>query len=55
MVVQKIVQRRILRLLYRRIGIEQPFAIAINFEERIFKARKAFEKKCVINPTFKKE
>ncbi len=51
----KIVQRRILRLLYRRIGIEQPFAITINFEERILKARNAFEKKCVIKPNFKKE
>ncbi len=40
----KIAQRRILRLLYNRIGIEQSFDSTINFEEKILKALKEFEK-----------
>jgi hypothetical protein len=51
----KIAQRRILRLLYRRIGIEQSFSIAINFEEKIHKARKEFEKKCNHSYRYRKE
>ncbi len=41
----KIAQRRILRLLYNRVGIEQSFDTTINFEEKILKAFKEFEKK----------
>jgi hypothetical protein len=41
----RIIQRRILRLLYRKIGIEPHFAITINFEEKITNAKKEFEKK----------
>ncbi|HXT84756.1 MAG TPA: hypothetical protein VN704_10590 [Verrucomicrobiae bacterium] len=40
-----IIKRRILRLLYQRIGIEQTFVITINFEEKVLRAKKEFEKK----------
>jgi hypothetical protein len=40
----RIVQRRILRLLYNRIGVELPFAMTINFEDKILKAKKEYEK-----------
>jgi hypothetical protein len=42
---RRIVQRRILRLLYNNIGIPLPFVITINFEEKILNARKEYEKK----------
>jgi hypothetical protein len=40
----RIVQRRILRLLYNKIGVELPFAMTINFEEKILNAKKEYEK-----------
>ena len=40
----RIVKRRILRILYNRIGIEIPFAMTINFEDRVFKAKKEYER-----------
>lgn len=40
----RIVQRRILRSLYKRIGIELPFAMTINFEDKILKVKKEYEK-----------
>jgi hypothetical protein len=40
----RIIQRRILRLLYSRIGIELPFAITSNFEHKVFNAKKEYEK-----------
>ena len=40
----RIVQRRILRLLYDRIGVELPFAMTTNFEDKILKAKKEYEK-----------
>jgi hypothetical protein len=43
----RIVQRRILRSLYNRIGIELPFAMTINFEDKILKAKKEYEKKYI--------
>jgi hypothetical protein len=41
----KIIQRKIVRLLYNKIGIELPFVISIDFEETIFKAREELEKR----------
>lgn len=41
----RIIQRRILRLLYYKLGIEPQFAITINFEEKVIKAKEEFEKK----------
>jgi hypothetical protein len=40
----RIVQRRILRLLYNRIGVELPFAMTTNFEDKILTAKKEYEK-----------
>jgi len=40
----RILQRRILRLLYERINIKFPSSMTIDFEEKIIQARKAFEK-----------
>lgn len=40
----RIIQRRILRLLYSRIGIELPFAITSNFEDKVLRAKKEYEK-----------
>ena len=40
-----VIKRRILRLLYQRIGIEQTFVITINFEEKVLRAKKEYEKK----------
>ena len=40
----RIVKRRILRILYNRIGIELPFAMTINFEDRVFKAKEEYER-----------
>lgn len=42
---KRIVQRRILRLLYDRIGVELPFAMTTNFEDKILKAKEEYEKK----------
>ncbi len=41
----RIIQRRILRLLYYKLGIEPQFAITINFEDKVIKAKEDFEKK----------
>jgi hypothetical protein len=41
---KRIVQRRVLRLLYDRIGVELPFAMTTDFEDKILKAKKEFEK-----------
>lgn len=41
----RIIQRRILRLLYYKLGIEPRFALTINFEEKVIKAKEEFEKK----------
>ncbi|HXS60271.1 MAG TPA: hypothetical protein VN703_05605 [Candidatus Sulfopaludibacter sp.] len=38
-----IIQRRIIRLVYHRIGIELSFSYDFNFEERILNAKKEFE------------
>ena len=43
----RIVQRRILRSLYNRIGIELPFTMTINFEDKILKVKKEYEKKYI--------
>ena len=40
----RIIQRRILRLLYSRIGIELPFAITSNFEDKVLNAKREYEK-----------
>lgn len=40
----RIIQRRILRLLYKRIGIDLPFAITSNFEDKVLIAKKEYEK-----------
>jgi hypothetical protein len=40
----RIIQRRILRLLYERINIKFPSSMTIDFEERIIQVRKAYEK-----------
>jgi hypothetical protein len=40
----RIIQRRILRVLYHRIGLELPFAMTTNFEDKILVAKKEFEK-----------
>jgi hypothetical protein len=39
----RIIQRRILRILYEKIEIEPDFAILMNFEEKIVQAKKIFE------------
>ena len=41
---KRIVQRRILRLLYDRIGVELPFAMTTNFEDKILKAKEEYER-----------
>ena len=41
----RVIQRRILHLLYYKIGIEPQFALTINFEEKVIKAKKEFEQK----------
>ena len=40
----RIIKRRILRVLYNRIGVELPFAMTIDFEDRILTAKKEYEK-----------
>jgi hypothetical protein len=49
----KLAQRRILRLLYNNLGIEQTFDSTINFEEQILKSIKEFEKKIQDDSTSK--
>jgi len=43
--VTRVIQRRILRILYEKMGIEPNFVISTNFEEKILEAKKLFEKK----------
>jgi hypothetical protein len=43
----RIVQRRILRSLYNRIGVELPFAMTVDFEDKILKAKTEYEKKYI--------
>ena len=40
----RVIQRRILHLLYSRIGLELPFAMTTNFEDKILVAKKEYEK-----------
>ncbi|MFZ0510216.1 MAG: hypothetical protein WAM14_01305 [Candidatus Nitrosopolaris sp.] len=40
----RIIQRRILHLLYDRIGLELPFAMTTNFEGKVLAAKKEYEK-----------
>lgn len=40
----RVIQRRILRILYEKMGIEPNFVISTNFEEKILEAKKIFEK-----------
>jgi hypothetical protein len=40
----RVIQRRILRVLYDRIGLELPFAMTTNFEGKILAAKKEYEK-----------
>jgi hypothetical protein len=40
----RLIQRRILHLLYNRIGLEPPFAMTTNFEGKILVAKKEYEK-----------
>ena len=39
----RIIKRRILRVLYNRMGAELPFALTINFEDIILKAKMEYE------------
>ena len=41
--VTRVIQRRILRILYEKMGIEPNFVISANFEEKILEAKKMFE------------
>ena len=40
----RVIQRRILRILYEKMGIEPKFVISTNFEEKKLEAKKLFEK-----------
>lgn len=40
----RIIQRRILRILYDKMGIEPRFNLTINFEEKIVEAKQEFER-----------
>jgi hypothetical protein len=40
---KRIVERRILRLLYQKIGLTAPSSMTVNFEDKILQARKDFE------------
>jgi hypothetical protein len=40
----RIIQRRILRLLYNRIGVELPFAITSNFEDKVLMQKRNMKK-----------
>lgn len=40
----RVIQRRMLRILYGKIGIEPHFVITENFENKILKAKEIFEK-----------
>ena len=40
----RIIQRRILRSLYNKIGVMLPFAMTTNFEDKILKAKREYEK-----------
>lgn len=41
----RVIQRRILRILYEKMQIEPNFVISSNFEERILEAKKIFEER----------
>ena len=41
----RVIQRRMLRILYEKIGIEPHFVITENFEKKVLEARDLFEKK----------
>lgn len=41
----RVIQRRILRILYSKIGIEPNFVMTVNFERKILYAKEMFEKK----------
>lgn len=41
----KVIQRRILRLIYQEIGIKFPFYFTINFEDEILNAKKEFDRR----------
>jgi hypothetical protein len=45
----RVIQRRILRILYEKMEIEPKFVISSNFEERILEAKKIFEEKILDN------
>jgi hypothetical protein len=40
---KRVVERRILRVLYQRIGLPAPSSMTVDFEEKIRQARKDFE------------
>jgi hypothetical protein len=40
---KRVVERRILRLLYQKIGLPAPSAMTVDFEDKIYQARKDFE------------
>lgn len=40
----RVIQRRMLRILYEKIGIEPHFVITENFEKKILEAKEIFEK-----------
>lgn len=45
----RVIQRRILRILYEKMEIKPRFVMSSNFEERILEARKLFEGKNTID------
>lgn len=40
---KRVVERRILRLLYQKIGLPAPSAMTVDFEDKVYQARKDFE------------
>ena len=43
--ITRVIQRRILRILYEKMEIEPSFVLSSNFEERILEAKKIFEER----------
>lgn len=41
----RVIQRRVLRILYEKIGIEPHFVITEDFEKKVLEAKELFEKK----------
>jgi hypothetical protein len=41
----RIIHRRILRLLYHKMGMEPQFALTTNFDEKVVKAKEEFDRK----------